>query len=186
MAAAKTPTRPQGANQWSEVDALSEGVSVWRLSGTPSHMEELAAAQCYISSCFTAAGKFRRSDCIDHVLHLSMDNLTLNGEITNENAMRGRKAVHSSTQKHLEKAFEMGKIDSSQASFVAFEMGKIDSSQASFVPTTTKVDNAFSGWFSHLTLEEAATPQQEEARHLQRVTARTSVQEAFAVLAMEK
>ena len=172
-AAAETPTRPQGANQWSQVDALTEGLSVWRLSGTPSasHVKEHEAAQRYVSSCFTAAGKFRRSDCIDQALHLSMDSLTLNGDITDENAMRGRKAVHSSTQKRLEKALEMGKLDLSQASCVS---------------TTIKVDNALSDWFNQLTLEEAATPQEEEARHLQRVTARTSMKEAFTALVVEK
>lgn len=53
MAVAGAPTRPNGANRWSKVDALTEGkgVSLCGLGDTSclSHLEQVKSSQAYIA-----------------------------------------------------------------------------------------------------------------------------------------
>ena len=173
MAAAATPTRPRGANQWSEVDALTEGVSHCRLSDTPSpaHFKAFQSSQAYITDAFAAAENIWRLDVVDHRLHVALYTLKLDDEIGNEDARRGREILHNCTQERLAEAFEM------EANAPSAEK---------VVPTSTKVDGAFSEWFNLLTLDTPATPHEEEACFLERVTAQTSVREAISAMAVDK
>ena len=172
MAAAAAPTRPRGANQWSEIDALVEGVSLWRLDDTPSpsRLTQHESSQAYIANTLAAAENIKRLDYVDHGLHEAMSALKLDGEAS-EDARRAREAVYNSTQTHLAKALEM------------CATGSLPSKG---VPTSAKVDTALSEWFGQLTLEAPADPHEEEARFLDRVTMQTSVREAIAAMATDK
>lgn len=97
--------------------------------------------------------------------------LNLDGEIDNKNARCGRAAKHASTQAHLGRALERGTT----------ERLKPDC-----IPSSTKVDSAFSGWLSQLTLSEPSTPCEEEARFLDHVTAQSSAEGAISALASDK
>lgn len=116
-----------------------------------NHVENHAASQAYIADTLTAAENMQRSECIDHELHVANCTLSLDDKRDNEDARRGWETAHHSTQVRLAKVLKMG---------MPYPL------PAKRVPTLTKVNTAFSGWFGQITLEEPATPGEEEAHCL--------------------
>ena len=124
-----------------------------------------------ITDTAVAAENTRPLAVFDERLSEAFSILTLDDETGGEDARLERVKKHADKQERLQEALEMETSNPSVEKKIS---------------TSTKVNDAFSGWFNLLTLESPATPCEQEARFLERVTVQTAVRQAISAMATDK